>query len=92
MRLTPKEKQELDDWVEKEYPKSMNRIQSSTPFYQAGKFIIGVGVILYIASAVLSSEALRIASILTLLGGMAIEGLALLNYFKSLSNEDQLKK
>ena len=88
MRLSPEEKQELDEWVEKEYPKSMKRIESSTPFYQAGKFLIGIGVILYIASAILSSDILRISSILTLLGGMGIEGLALLKYFKSLSNED----
>jgi len=88
MRLTTEEKQELDEWVEKEYPKSMKRIESSTPFYQAGKFLIGIGVILYIASAILSSDILRISSILTLLGGMGIEGLALLKYFKSLSNED----
>ena len=88
MRLTAEEKQELDEWVEKEYPKSMKRIQSSTLFYQAGKFLIGIGVVLYIASAVLSNDALRVASILTLLGGMCIEGLALFKYFKSLSNED----
>ncbi len=27
MRMTPEEKQELDAWVEKEYPKSMKRIR-----------------------------------------------------------------
>ena len=51
MRMSPEEKKELDDWVEKEYPKSMKRIQSSTPFYQIGKFLIGIGVIIYIISA-----------------------------------------
>ena len=29
MRMSPEEKRELDEWVEKEYPKSMSRLNSS---------------------------------------------------------------
>ncbi len=43
MRMTPEEKEELDAWVEKEYPKSMKRINSSDPFHQVGKKIIAMG-------------------------------------------------
>ena len=88
MRMSPEEKKELDEWVEKEYPKSMKRIQSSTPFYQIGKFLIGIGVIIYIISAIFTHNPLRIASMVMLLIGMSIEGFALVKYFQSLSNED----
>ena len=37
MRMTPEERQELDAWVEKEYPKSMERIDALNPYHQIGK-------------------------------------------------------
>ena len=88
MRMSPEEKKELDDWVEKEYPKSMKRIQSSTLFYQIGKFLIGIGVIIYIISAIFTHNPLRIASMVILFIGMSIEVFAFVKYFQSLSNED----
>ena len=88
MRMSPAEKKELAVWVEIEYPKRMKRILTSTPFYQIGKFLIGIGVIIYIISAIFTHNPLRIASMVMLLIGMSIEGFALVKYFQSLSNED----
>ena len=48
MRLSPEEKKELDDWVEKEYPISMKRLEFSNPFHEKGKLFILFGIILYI--------------------------------------------
>ena len=47
MRMNPEEKKELDDWVEKEYPKSMKRMEQSSPFHRIGKYLIGVGTVSY---------------------------------------------
>ena len=48
MRMSPEEKRELDEWVEKEYPKSMSRLNSSDPYHRLGKKIIVSGIMSYI--------------------------------------------
>ena len=45
--MTPDEKKELDEWVEKEYPKSEKRLEASSPFHQLGKIFIGSGILSY---------------------------------------------
>ena len=47
MRMSPEEKRELDEWVEKEYPKSMSRLNSSDPYHRLGKKIIVSGIMIY---------------------------------------------
>ena len=47
MRMSPEERQELDDWAEKEYPKSIRRMEASSPFHRIGKYLIIIGILAY---------------------------------------------
>ena len=87
MRMTPEEKQELDAWVEKEYPKSMKRINSSDPFHQVGKKIIAKGGLSYILFVIIDYNFFKSFAIALLVLGMLVEIIALITYFRSLSNE-----
>ena len=84
MRLSPEEKKELDDWVEKEYPISMKRLEFSNPFHEKGKLFILFGII-YVFSEI---NFLLPSSILFLLAGIIMEIIALIKYYRSLSNEN----
>ena len=88
MRMTPKEKKELDDWVEMEYPKSIKRMEASSPFHRIGKYCIGAGILLYAIFVWTHINFLKPTAIISLLLGMGIEIVALVQYFKSLSHDD----
>ncbi len=87
MRMTPEERQELDAWVEKEYPKSMERIDALNPYHRIGKKIIFTGILSYVGFIMFDFTFLKTLSIIFLLIGMLIETFALIAYFKSLSND-----
>lgn len=88
MRMTPEEKKELDDWVEKEYPKSIKRMEASSPFHRMGKYCIVGGILLYALFVWTHLNFLKPTAIVSLLLGMGIEVVALVQYFKSLSHDD----
>ena len=88
MRLNAEEKKELDDWVEKEYPKSMKRMEQSIPFHRIGKYLIGVGILFYISFILIDISLLKTSAVIFLLAGMGVEVIALTKYFKSLSNDN----
>ena len=88
MRMNPEEKKELDDWVEKEYPISMKRLEFSNPFHEKGKLFILFGIILYIIYVFSEINFLLPSSILFLLAGIIMEIIALIKYYRSLSNEN----
>ncbi len=88
MRMNPEEKKELDDWVEKEYPKSMKRMEQSSPFHRIGKYLIGVGILFYISFILIDISLLKTSAVIFLLAGMGVEVIALTKYFKSLSNDN----
>ena len=87
MRMFPEEKRELDEWVEKEYPKSMSRLNSSDPYHRLGKKIIVSGIMSYILFVLFNVNFLEPLSMILLAIGMAVEVFALVAYFRSLSNE-----
>lgn len=86
--MTPEEKKELDDWVEKEYPKSVRRMEVSSPFHRIGKYCIISGILLYAVFVWTHLSFLKPASVIFLLAGMGVEIYALIQYFKSLSHDD----
>lgn len=86
--MSANERKELDEWVEKEYPKSEKRLDASSPFHQLGKILIGSGILTYIIFVLSDISFLKPLSILFLLLGMMIEVIALIKYFRLLSNED----
>ncbi len=88
MRMTPDERQELDEWVEKEYPKSMERIDALNPYHQIGKKVIFAGILSYIVFIAINLALLKTLSVIFLLLGMLIETFALVAYFRSLSNDE----
>jgi|TARA_B110000008_G_scaffold251868_2_gene266108 hypothetical protein len=88
MRMTPDERQELDEWVEKEYPKSMERIDALNPYHQIGKKVIFAGILSYIVFIAIDLALLKTLSVIFLLLGMLIETFALVAYFRSLSNDE----
>ena len=88
MRMTPDERQELDEWVEKEYPKSMERIDALNPYHQIGKKVIFAGILSYIVFIVIDLALLKTLAVVFLLLGMLIETFALVAYFRSLSNDE----
>ena len=88
MRMTPDERQELDEWVEKEYPKSMERIDALNPYHQIGKKVIFAGILSYIVFIAIDLALLKSLSVIFLLLGMLIETFALVAYFRSLSNDE----
>ena len=88
MRMTPDERQALDEWVEKEYPKSMERIDALNPYHQIGKKVIFAGILSYIVFIAIDLALLKTLSVIFLLLGMLIETFALVAYFRSLSNEE----
>ncbi|MEA1880967.1 MAG: hypothetical protein U9N31_00980 [Candidatus Marinimicrobia bacterium] len=88
MSMTQEEKKELDDWVEKEYPKSIERMEKSSPFHRIGKYLIGLGILAYIAFIIFDISFLKSGAIIFLVAGMGVEITALSKYFKSLSNEN----
>ena len=88
MRMTPDERQELDEWVEKEYPKSMERIDALNPYHQIGKKVIFAGILSYIVFIAIDLALLKKLSVIFLLLGMLIETFALVAYFRSLSNDE----
>ena len=47
MRISTEERKELDEWVEKEYPKSIRRMELSSPFHRIGKYLIIIGILAY---------------------------------------------
>ena len=87
MRMSPEEKQELDAWVEKEYPKSMERIDALNPYHQIGKKILFTGIMSYVIFVMVDMPFLKTLSIIFLLVGMLVETFALVAYFKTLSND-----
>ena len=87
MRMSPEEKQELDAWVEKEYPKSMERIDALNPYHQIGKKILFTGIMSYVIFVMVDIPFLKTLSIIFLLIGMLVETFALVAYFKTLSND-----
>ncbi len=87
MRMSPEEKRELDEWVEKEYPKSMSRLNSSDPYHRLGKKIIVSGIMSYILFVLFNVNFLEPLSMILLAIGMAVEVFALVAYLRSLSNE-----
>ncbi len=87
MRMSPEEKQELDAWVEKEYPKSMERIDALNPYHQIGKKILFAGIMSYVIFVMVDMPFLKTLSIIFLLVGMLVETFALVAYFKTLSND-----
>ena len=88
MRLNTEEKKELDEWVEKEYPKSMKRMEQSSPFHRIGKYLIGVGILFYVSFILIDISLLKTSAVIFLLAGMGVEVIALTKYFKSLSNDN----
>ena len=87
MRMSPEEKQELDAWVEKEYPKSMERIDALNPYHQIGKKILFACIMSYVIFVMVDIPFLKTLSIIFLLIGMLVETFALVAYFKTLSND-----
>ena len=87
MRMTPDERQELDEWVEKEYPKSMERIDALNPYHQIGKKVIFAGILSYIVFIAIDLTLLKTLSVIFLLLGMLIETFALVAYFRLFSND-----
>ena len=67
MRMTANERKELDEWVEKEYPKSEKRLEGSSPFHQLGKFLIGTGILSYVIFALSDISFLKPVAILFLI-------------------------
>ena len=88
MRMSPEEKKELDDLVEKQYPISMKRLKLSNPFYQKGKLSIMLGILLYALHIFSKFDSLLTASIIFLIAGIIMEIVALVKYYSSLSNEN----
>ena len=88
MRMSPEEKKELDEWVQKQYPISMRRLKLSNPFYEKGKLSILLGILLYALHVFSRIEPLLTASIIFLLVGIIMEIVALVKYYSSLSNEN----
>ena len=88
MRMSPEEKKELDEWVEKEYPISMVRLKDSSPFHQIGKYLILIGIVIYSIYLFFKIYFLFPTSMLFLVVGIMMEIIALMKYYKSLSNEN----
>ncbi|MBT3479634.1 MAG: hypothetical protein HOA15_02755 [Candidatus Marinimicrobia bacterium] len=88
MRKTAEEQKELDDWVENEYPKSIRRMEASSPFHRIGKYFIILGIILYAIFVWTHFYFLKPTAIGFLISGMGVEIFALTKYFKSLSHDD----
>ena len=88
MRMSPEEKKELDEWVEKEYPISMVRLKDSSPFHQIGKYLILIGIVIYSIYLFFNIYFLFASSMLFLVVGIMMEIIALMKYYKSLSNEN----
>ena len=88
MRMSPEEKKELDEWVQKQYPISMRRLKLSNPFYEKGKLSILLGISLYALHVFSKIDSLLTASIIFLLAGIVMEIVALVKYYSSLSNEN----
>ena len=88
MRMSPEEKKELDEWVQKQYPISMRRLKLSNPFYEKGKLSILLGISLYALHVFSKIDLLLTASIIFLLVGIVMEIVALVKYYSSLSNEN----
>ena len=88
MRMSPEEKKELDEWVQKQYPISMRRLKLSNPFYEKGKLSILLGISLYALHVFSKIDPLLTASIIFLLAGIVMEIVALVKYYCSLSNEN----
>ena len=88
MRMSPEEKKELDEWVQKQYPISMRRLKLSNPFYEKGKLSILLGISLYALHVFSRIDPLLTASIIFLLVGIVMEIVALVKYYSSLSNEN----
>ena len=88
MRISPEEKKELDEWVQKQYPISMRRLKLSNPFYEKGKLSILLGISLYALHVFSKIDPLLTASIIFLLVGIVMEIVALVKYYSSLSNEN----
>ena len=66
MRMSPEEKKELDEWVQKQYPISMRRLKLSNPFYEKGKLSILLGISLYALHVFSKIDPLLTASIIFL--------------------------
>ena len=88
MRMSPEEKKELDEWIQKQYPISMRRLKLSNPFYEKGKLSILLGISLYALHVFSKIDPLLTASIIFLLVGIVMEIVALVKYYSSLSNEN----
>jgi len=88
MRMSPEEKKELDEWVQKQYPISMRRLKLSNPFHEKGKLSILLGISLYALHVFSKIDPLLTASIIFLLVGIVMEIVALVKYYSSLSNEN----
>ena len=88
MRMSPEEKKELDEWVQKQYPISMRRLKLSNPFYEKGKLSILLGILLYALHVFSKIDHLLTASIIFLLAGIVMGIVALVKYYSSLSNEN----
>ena len=88
MRMSPEEKKELDEWVQKQYPISMRRLKLSNPFYEKGKLSILLGISLYALHVFSKIDPLLTATIIFLLVGIVMEIVALVKYYSSLSNEN----
>ena len=86
--MSPEEKKELDEWVQKQYPISMRRLKLSNPFYEKGKLSILLGISLYALHVFSKIDPLLTASIIFLLVGIVMEIVALVKYYSSLSNEN----
>ena len=86
--MSPEEKKELDEWVEKEYPISMVRLKDSSPFHQIGKYLILIGIVIYSIYLFFNIYFLFASSMLFLVVGIMMEIIALMKYYKSLSNEN----
>ncbi|MDP6877810.1 MAG: hypothetical protein QGI18_04370 [Candidatus Marinimicrobia bacterium] len=86
--MSPEEKKELDEWVEKEYPISMVRLKDSSPFHQIGKYLILIGIVIYSIYLFFNIYFLFPTSMLFLVVGIMMEIIALMKYYKSLSNEN----
>ena len=86
--MSPEEKKELDEWVQKQYPISMRRLKLSNPFYEKGKLSILLGILLYALHVFSRIDPLLTASIIFLLVGIVMEIVALVKYYSSLSNEN----
>ena len=86
--MSPEEKKELDEWVEKEYPISMVRLKDSSPFHQIGKYLILIGIVIYSIYLFFNIYFLFASSMLFLVAGIMMEIIALMKYYKSLSNEN----